>query len=67
VAFETVNGHFQSLFRSLFGGGAAELTLTGSDDLLEAGLDIIARPPGKRPADDDLAVGVANRRSPRCR
>jgi chromosome segregation protein len=48
LAFETVNGHFQSLFTSLFGGGAAELTLTGSDDPLENGLEIVARPPGKR-------------------
>jgi chromosome segregation protein len=57
VAFETVNGHFQSLFHSLFGGGAAELTLTGSDDPLEAGLDIVARPPGKRPQTMTLLSG----------
>ncbi len=49
AAFETVNGHFQSLFRHLFGGGTAELALVGSDDPLEAGLEIVARPPGKRP------------------
>lgn len=49
AAFETVNGHFVSLFQHLFGGGTAELKLTGSDDPLEAGLEIIARPPGKRP------------------
>lgn len=48
AAFETVNGHFQTLFTRLFGGGAAELKLTESDDPLEAGLEIFARPPGKR-------------------
>ena len=49
AAFETVNGHFVSLFQHLFGGGTAELSLVGSDDPLEAGLEIVARPPGKRP------------------
>ncbi len=49
AAFETVNGHFQRLFTSLFGGGTAELQLTDSDDPLEAGLEIVARPPGKKP------------------
>ena len=47
-AFETVNGHFQRLFKTLFGGGDAELQLVDSDDPLEAGLEIFARPPGKR-------------------
>ena len=49
AAFDTVNAHFQRLFTSLFGGGTAELQLTDSDDPLEAGLEIIARPPGKKP------------------
>jgi chromosome segregation protein len=49
AAFESVNGHFQSLFAHLFGGGSAELMLTESDDPLEAGLEIMARPPGKKP------------------
>ena len=48
AAFEAVNTHFASLFHHLFGGGTAELALTGSDDPLEAGLEIVARPPGKR-------------------
>ena len=56
-AFETVNGHFVSLFQHLFGGGTAELTLTGSDDPLEAGLEIVARPPGKRPQTMTLLSG----------
>ncbi len=49
AAFETVNGHFQRLFTHLFGGGTAELQLTELDDPLEAGLEIVARPPGKKP------------------
>jgi chromosome segregation protein len=49
AAFETVNGHFKRLFTHLFGGGQAELQLTDSDDPLEAGLEIVARPPGKKP------------------
>ncbi len=48
AAFETVNANFEKLFKSLFGGGEARLTLTESDDPLEAGLEILARPPGKR-------------------
>ncbi|VVB44206.1 Chromosome partition protein Smc [Beijerinckiaceae bacterium RH AL1] len=48
-AFDTVNGHFKDLFTSLFGGGTAELQLIESDDPLEAGLEILARPPGKKP------------------
>ncbi|MBN9467606.1 MAG: AAA family ATPase [Bosea sp.] len=49
AAFEVVNGHFQQLFGVLFGGGKAELSLVDSEDPLEAGLEIIARPPGKKP------------------
>jgi chromosome segregation protein len=49
AAFDTVNTHFQKLFTHLFGGGQAELLLTDSDDPLEAGLEIVARPPGKKP------------------
>ncbi len=47
-AFEQVNGHFEKLFVRLFGGGRARLSLIGSDDPLEAGLEIMASPPGKR-------------------
>ena len=56
-AFQVVNGHFRSLFEHLFGGGTAELVLTGSDDPLEAGLDILARPPGKRTQSMTLLSG----------
>jgi len=47
-AFETVNGHFGELFTTLFTGGKAELQLVESDDPLEAGLELLAHPPGKR-------------------
>ncbi|MDA1101615.1 MAG: hypothetical protein O2967_21855, partial [Proteobacteria bacterium] len=48
AAYKTVDGHFQDLFVRLFGGGKAHLSLTESDDPLEAGLEIMASPPGKR-------------------
>ena len=47
AAFDTVNGHFGRLFTTLFGGGEAALALTESDDPLQAGLEVMARPPGK--------------------
>ena len=47
AAFAEVNNHFGVLFRTLFGGGHAHLALTESDDPLEAGLEIMASPPGK--------------------
>jgi chromosome segregation protein len=49
AAFDVVNGHFKRLFATLFNGGEADLTLIESDDPLEAGLEIIAKPPGKKP------------------
>ncbi len=48
AAYEKVDGHFRSLFRTLFDGGQAHLELVESDDPLEAGLEIMAQPPGKR-------------------
>ncbi len=57
AAFEVVNGHFKELFTSLFGGGSAELQLVESDDPLEAGLEILARPPGKKPQTMTLLSG----------
>ena len=47
-SFAEVNQHFKTLFNKLFGGGTAELQLTDADDPLEAGLEILASPPGKR-------------------
>lgn len=48
AAFEAVDGHFRRLFTRLFGGGEAHLALVDSVDPLEAGLEIMAQPPGKR-------------------
>ncbi|MFN4209597.1 MAG: chromosome segregation protein SMC [Devosia sp.] len=56
-AFVKVNAHFQELFTTLFGGGTAELSFVESDDPLEAGLEIIARPPGKKPQTMTLLSG----------
>ena len=57
AAFDVVNGHFQKLFSHLFGGGTAELQLIESEDPLEAGLEILARPPGKKPQTMTLLSG----------
>jgi chromosome segregation protein len=46
--FTEVDRHFQTLFTRMFGGGKAHLALVGSDDPLEAGLEIYAQPPGKK-------------------
>ncbi|MFT3989406.1 chromosome segregation protein SMC [Aestuariivirga sp.] len=56
-AFGTVNEKFGELFTTLFGGGKAELQLIESDDPLEAGLEIIANPPGKKPTTLSLLSG----------
>jgi len=47
-AFDVVDGHFRTLFSTLFDGGHAELRLTENEDPLEAGLEIFACPPGKK-------------------
>jgi chromosome segregation protein len=49
TAFEQVNTNFSKLFTHLFGGGEARLVLVESDDPLEAGLEILCQPPGKKP------------------
>ncbi len=56
-AFETVNGHFQRLFAILFGGGEARLEMIAGEDPLESGLEILAKPPGKKPATLSLLSG----------
>ena len=48
AAFTAVDAHFRGLFHDLFGGGEARLELIESDDPLEAGLEIMAQPPGKK-------------------
>ncbi|MCC6948108.1 MAG: chromosome segregation protein SMC [Bradyrhizobiaceae bacterium] len=57
ASFDTVNEHFKKLFTGLFAGGTAELILTDHEDPLQAGLDIIARPPGKKPQNLSLLSG----------
>ena len=57
AAFDVVNVQFQRLFTHLFGGGTAELQLIESDDPLDAGLEILARPPGKKPQTMTLLSG----------
>jgi chromosome segregation protein len=56
-AFGTVNENFGQLFTTLFGGGKAELQLIESEDPLEAGLEILAHPPGKKPTVLSLLSG----------
>jgi chromosome segregation protein len=55
--FQDVDRAFQSLFTRMFGGGRAHLALVGSDDPLEAGLEIYAQPPGKKLATLSLLSG----------
>jgi chromosome segregation protein len=57
AAFEAVDGHFRRLFTTLFDGGQAHLQLIDSDDPLEAGLEIMAQPPGKKLASLTLLSG----------
>jgi chromosome segregation protein len=45
--FELVREHFVETYRKLFGGGKADISLTEGEDVLEAGIEIVARPPGK--------------------
>jgi chromosome segregation protein len=47
-AFQVINQHFGEIFRRLFGGGTAGLSLIDEEDLLESGIDVMAQPPGKR-------------------
>jgi chromosome segregation protein len=57
AAFDVVNAQFKRLFTHLFGGGEAELQLIESEDPLDAGLEILARPPGKKPQTMTLLSG----------
>ena len=57
TAFEQVNGNFSMLFRHLFGGGEANLVMVESDDPLDAGLEIMCQPPGKKLAVLSLLSG----------
>jgi len=57
AVFQQVDSQFQALFSRMFGGGRAHLALVGSDDPLQAGLEIYAQPPGKRLAALSLLSG----------
>ena len=55
--FEEIRIHFQDVFRRLFGGGKADIFLEDADDILEAGIEIMARPPGKQTMSISLLSG----------
>ena len=57
AAFDAVNGHFKQLFMTLFGGGEARLEMIDAEDPLDGGLEIIAKPPGKKPVTLSLLSG----------
>ncbi|GAH57771.1 unnamed protein product, partial [marine sediment metagenome] len=55
--FEEIRVHFQQIFRKLFGGGKADIVLEDAEDILEAGIEIIARPLGKETMSISLLSG----------
>ena len=55
--FEEIRVHFQEVFRRLFGGGKADIFLEEAEDILDAGVEIIARPPGKQTRSISLLSG----------
>jgi chromosome segregation protein len=55
--FEQIRVNFQQIFRKLFGGGKADVVLEESDDVLEAGIEVIAKPPGKETRSISLLSG----------
>jgi chromosome segregation protein len=57
VTFDQVRMNFQQLFRKLFGGGKADVILENPEDILESGIEIIARPPGKETRTISLLSG----------
>ena len=56
TTYNTVNGHFNELFATLFGGGQARLELLG-DEILDTGLQVFAQPPGKKNTTIQLLSG----------
>ena len=48
TAFEAINENFTQFFTDMFGGGQGQMTLLEADDILEAGIEVVAQPPGKR-------------------
>ena len=57
VTFAQVRENFQALFRKLFGGGRADIVMLDPEDVLESGIEIVARPPGKEPCSISLLSG----------
>ncbi|MHC4551208.1 MAG: chromosome segregation protein SMC [Planctomycetota bacterium] len=57
TTFEDIRENFQQIFRKLFGGGKADILLDNPEDILESGIDIVARPPGKEPRTISLLSG----------
>jgi chromosome segregation protein len=57
ITFEQIRLNFQEVFRKLFGGGKADILLETPEDILESGIEIIARPPGKEPRSISLLSG----------
>jgi chromosome segregation protein len=56
-SFSEIREHFREMFRKLFGGGNAELRLTEGEDILEAGIEIVVRPPGRELQNLNLLSG----------
>jgi chromosome segregation protein len=57
TTLETIRGHFRELFRRLFGGGEADIIVDEAEDVLESGIEIVARPPGKEACSISLLSG----------
>jgi chromosome segregation protein len=57
TTFEQIRINFQEVFRKLFGGGKADILLEQSEDVLESGIEIMARPPGKETRSISLLSG----------
>jgi chromosome segregation protein len=57
ATLEMIRGHFGDLFRRLFGGGEADIVVDEAEDVLECGIEIVARPPGKEACSISLLSG----------
>jgi chromosome segregation protein len=57
TTLETIRGHFQELFRRMFGGGEADIIVDETEDVLESGIEIVAKPPGKEACSISLLSG----------
>ncbi len=55
--FDLIRSHFQEIFRMLFGGGKADIMLEEAEDILDAGIEVIAKPPGKETRSISLLSG----------